>query len=77
MTDDANNIGEATEGQKAKTRPCRWFEGHDWIYLGINPAVYGKRGPFDPRTDEERTYMAKTYVFSQCGDNKEEPLQEF
>lgn len=51
-----------------KCRMGHWF--HDWIFAGEVTITSPKRGPFDPRSDEERTETRQGYVCSQCGAKK-------
>jgi hypothetical protein len=41
---------------------------HDYVAMNERELVtYPKRGPFDPRSDAERTFVEYMKVCSQCG----------
>jgi len=54
--------------------PKGWF--HDWMTTGeFFTHVMPKRGPFDPRDDEERQYAKVKYICSKCGEEKLKDLE--
>lgn len=44
---------------------------HDWIQCGREEIIWDKRGPFDPRSDEQRTYNREMEVCAKCGKKRE------
>lgn len=40
---------------------------HDFEYVKTERRVAPKRGPFDPTTDEKRTFSISTQICCQCG----------
>lgn len=44
---------------------------HDYICCGREEVIYPKRGPFDPRSEEARTYSVEMEVCAKCGKKRE------
>jgi hypothetical protein len=44
---------------------------HDFIQCGIEEIKHEKRGPFDPRSDEARTFRIDMEICARCGKKRE------
>ena len=47
-------------------RTTCWFT-HNWVDVGYVTVVIDKAGPYDPRTDEQRTRQKWKSVCADCG----------
>jgi hypothetical protein len=56
-------------------KECGWF--HNWLKLGPYPIVQPKLGPFDPRSDAERTDDQCKSICVDCGKVKYESFDDF
>lgn len=52
---------------------CRTGLWHSWLFTGHEDILYPKAGPYDPRTDEQRTYRRDMQVCVNCGEKREMP----
>jgi hypothetical protein len=46
---------------------CPWWKAHDFVSCGAETVIYPLRGPFDPRTEAQRTNTVDMEICSQCG----------
>jgi len=56
---------------------CR-FGLHRWVMCCLNRTItHPKLGPYDPRTDEQRTRQYEMDVCAQCGEERETKAYEY
>jgi hypothetical protein len=52
-----------------------WF--HDYIPCGKEEVTYPKRGPYDPRSEADRTFMQEMEICAKCGDKREYDWRDY
>lgn len=50
---------------------------HDYVHSETRPVIAKPRGPYDPRSDEDRTAVISFEVCTRCGKEREEQFDPY